>query len=52
MQTRSRASGQSAFLAGNRVAEGSEPVAMAYAGHQFGSFVPQLGDDAPTCSVR
>jgi uncharacterized protein YdiU (UPF0061 family) len=33
-----------AFLAGNRVAEGSEPVAMAYAGHQFGSFVPQLGD--------
>jgi uncharacterized protein YdiU (UPF0061 family) len=31
-------------LAGNRVAEGSEPVAMAYAGHQFGYFVPQLGD--------
>jgi serine/tyrosine/threonine adenylyltransferase len=23
---------------------GSEPVAMAYAGHQFGHFVPQLGD--------
>ena len=33
-----------AVLAGNRVAEGSEPVALAYAGHQFGSFVPQLGD--------
>jgi uncharacterized protein YdiU (UPF0061 family) len=32
------------ILAGNRVAEGSEPLAMAYAGHQFGSFVPQLGD--------
>jgi uncharacterized protein YdiU (UPF0061 family) len=31
-------------LAGNRVAEGSEPLAMAYAGHQFGNFVPQLGD--------
>jgi uncharacterized protein YdiU (UPF0061 family) len=31
-------------LAGNSVAEGSEPLAMAYAGHQFGHFVPQLGD--------
>jgi uncharacterized protein YdiU (UPF0061 family) len=31
-------------LAGNRIAEGSEPIAQAYAGHQFGSFVPQLGD--------
>jgi uncharacterized protein YdiU (UPF0061 family) len=31
-------------LAGNRVAEGSEPIALAYAGHQFGYFVPQLGD--------
>ena len=33
-----------AILAGNRVPEGAEPLAMAYAGHQFGSFVPQLGD--------
>jgi serine/tyrosine/threonine adenylyltransferase len=33
-----------AILAGNRIAEGSEPLAMAYAGHQFGHFVPQLGD--------
>jgi uncharacterized protein YdiU (UPF0061 family) len=32
------------ILAGNRVAEGSEPIALAYAGHQFGHFVPQLGD--------
>lgn len=32
------------ILAGNQVAEGSEPLAMAYAGHQFGHFVPQLGD--------
>ena len=29
-------------LAGSRVPEGAEPVAMAYAGHQFGHFVPQL----------
>lgn len=33
-----------AVLAGNRVPETSEPLAMAYAGHQFGAFVPQLGD--------
>jgi serine/tyrosine/threonine adenylyltransferase len=32
------------ILAGNSVAEGSAPLAQAYAGHQFGSFVPQLGD--------
>jgi serine/tyrosine/threonine adenylyltransferase len=32
------------ILAGNRVAEGSEPLALAYAGHQFGHFVPLLGD--------
>jgi uncharacterized protein YdiU (UPF0061 family) len=32
------------FLAGNRVPQGSEPIAMAYAGHQFGGFAPQLGD--------
>jgi serine/tyrosine/threonine adenylyltransferase len=31
-------------LAGNRVPDASEPLAMAYAGHQFGNFVPQLGD--------
>jgi uncharacterized protein YdiU (UPF0061 family) len=33
-----------AILAGNRIAAGSEPLAEAYAGHQFGHFVPQLGD--------
>jgi serine/tyrosine/threonine adenylyltransferase len=32
------------ILAGNCVAQGSEPIALAYAGHQFGYFVPQLGD--------
>ena len=31
-------------LAGNVIPEGAEPIALAYAGHQFGSFVPQLGD--------
>ncbi len=29
---------------GNALPEGSEPLAQAYAGHQFGGFVPQLGD--------
>ena len=32
------------MLAGNRVPVGADPLAMAYAGHQFGGFVPQLGD--------
>ena len=32
------------FLSGNDIASGSEPIAQAYAGHQFGNFVPQLGD--------
>jgi uncharacterized protein YdiU (UPF0061 family) len=31
-------------LAGSSVAEDAEPLAIAYAGHQFGHFVPQLGD--------
>jgi serine/tyrosine/threonine adenylyltransferase len=31
-------------LSGQRVPEAAEPIAMAYAGHQFGHFVPQLGD--------
>ena len=32
------------ILAGNRVPENADPIAMAYAGHQFGGFSPQLGD--------
>ncbi len=32
------------IFSGNRLPEGAEPLAMAYAGHQFGNFVPQLGD--------
>ncbi len=32
------------LFSGNRLAEDSTPLAMAYAGHQFGAFVPRLGD--------
>ncbi len=32
------------ILAGNRVPDGATPLAMAYAGFQFGGWVPQLGD--------
>ncbi len=31
-------------LAGNAVPEGAAPLVAGYAGHQFGGFVPQLGD--------
>ncbi len=31
-------------VAGNRVPEGADPIATVYAGHQFGSWNPQLGD--------
>ena len=33
-----------AIFAGNVTPLGAEPIAMAYAGHQFAHFVPQLGD--------
>lgn len=33
-----------AIFGGNVVVEGARPIALAYAGHQFGHFVPQLGD--------
>ena len=33
-----------AVFAGNVIPPGAEPIAMAYAAHQFGNFVPQLGD--------
>jgi protein adenylyltransferase len=32
------------FLVGNLLPSGAAPVAQAYAGHQFGGFVPRLGD--------
>ncbi|MEY3394556.1 MAG: hypothetical protein RL346_792 [Verrucomicrobiota bacterium] len=33
-----------ATFSGNEIPDGAEPIAQAYAGHQFGGFVPQLGD--------
>jgi serine/tyrosine/threonine adenylyltransferase len=33
-----------AVLTGAEIAADSEPLALAYAGHQFGNFVPRLGD--------
>ena len=33
-----------AVLAGNLLPAGAEPLAQAYAGHQFGNFSPRLGD--------
>lgn len=33
-----------AIFAGAEAPEGAAPLAMAYAGHQFGGFSPQLGD--------
>ena len=32
------------FIAGNFIAEGTDPLASVYAGHQFGGWNPQLGD--------
>ena len=32
------------YFSGNRSLPGSTPLAMLYAGHQFGHYVPQLGD--------
>ncbi len=32
------------FVAGQHIPENCQPVAAIYAGHQFGGFVPQLGD--------
>ncbi|MEX1662866.1 YdiU family protein [Thioclava sp. 15-R06ZXC-3] len=32
------------MLAGNQMPAGAEPIAQVYAGHQFGGFVPRLGD--------
>ena len=33
-----------AMLAGNIAPTGAAPIAMAYAGHQFGNYSPRLGD--------
>ncbi|MFD0857792.1 protein adenylyltransferase SelO [Roseovarius aquimarinus] len=36
------------IFAGNELPEGAEPIAQAYAGHQFGGFSAQLGDGRAT----
>ncbi|MDF1657328.1 MAG: YdiU family protein [Verrucomicrobiales bacterium] len=33
-----------AMLSGSGLPDGAKPIAQAYAGHQFGGWVPQLGD--------
>lgn len=33
-----------AIFSGNKILQGSAPIALVYAGHQYGYFVPQLGD--------
>jgi serine/tyrosine/threonine adenylyltransferase len=33
-----------AIFSGNRIAPGADPLAAVYAGHQFGVYVPRLGD--------
>ena len=38
------APGLANLFSGNVLPRGTVPIAMAYAGHQFGHFVPQLGD--------
>jgi uncharacterized protein YdiU (UPF0061 family) len=38
------AGGLAGMFSGNALPAGAVPIAMAYAGHQFGHFVPQLGD--------
>ena len=35
---------KAAYFSGNAQLPGAQPIALAYAGHQFGNFVPQLGD--------
>ena len=39
-----RAADAAGLFAGNRLPDDAEPIAQAYAGHQFGGFSPQLGD--------
>ena len=34
----------SQYFSGNELLDGAEPIALAYSGHQFGHFNPQLGD--------
>ncbi len=41
-----------AMLAGNLVPPGAEPIAQAYAGHQFGHFIPSSATAARSCWAR
>jgi uncharacterized protein YdiU (UPF0061 family) len=38
------AAGPAALFSGNTIPDGADPIACAYAGHQFGGFSPSLGD--------
>ncbi|UXZ54711.1 YdiU family protein [Halomonas sp. 7T] len=44
MQTRPDDDTLAQWFSGNQLPPGAEPKALGYAGHQFGNFVPQLGD--------
>ena len=46
---RSTATAGAAIFAGSVSPDGAEPLAQAYAGHQFGGFSPQLGDGRAHC---
>lgn len=43
-QDSSRSAELAAIFSGKQALPGAEPIAMLYAGHQFGHYVPQLGD--------
>ncbi len=42
--TRARSRDFVEVIAGNRAIDGSDPLAAVYSGHQFGVYVPRLGD--------
>jgi uncharacterized protein YdiU (UPF0061 family) len=44
VETLARVDALAGMYSGNALPAGTVPIAMAYAGHQFGHFVPQLGD--------
>ncbi|HEY0803050.1 MAG TPA: YdiU family protein [Steroidobacteraceae bacterium] len=44
VETLARVDALAGEYSGNALPAGTVPIAMAYAGHQFGHFVPQLGD--------
>lgn len=47
-----RSEGGVAVLSGSTAPAGAKPVAMAYAGHQFGGYVPSWGMVGRYCSVK